>query len=259
MRPTNPNNKPLRKAKGGFIQKAATVSGPLATYAAPAAQLLQALIAARKCSPAQNLPAWAKEIESLRKYVDAQRLQTALDWYCGHIGDWGVPEAFSASGFRKRFREIESHMMRCSGDMVNSIAPDAAAIKAAMYIQSWGWPAKADADLPTAVMCTRNNIAEFQIQLLRWLRDPKNKENNLRRFAAHVGYVVPTQESWWRPLWEQQQHWPNWGGDVLSRVFAIGNKPTHLWGTQTAYDYCHDGGRWGQMLAALGLQDYQGL
>src|SRR4051812_42423125 len=56
-----------------------------------------------------RMTSWADEFAKLRELdgVTQRRIRSALDWYCGHVGERYVPVAFSAQAFRKKFARIE--------------------------------------------------------------------------------------------------------------------------------------------------------
>lgn len=62
---------------------------------------------------------WAKQFEALHNTDGATipEIQTVLAWYISNLGKPFVPQAYSANGFRRKYRQIMAAMKRASTDI----------------------------------------------------------------------------------------------------------------------------------------------
>lgn len=86
-----------------------------------AAKLYEALHRKNKITRQPNLTQWTAQLEDflLSSDVDETRFNAVLEWYCQHIGEQYVVQAFSAKAFCDHFIRIETASQRTSNRFGN--------------------------------------------------------------------------------------------------------------------------------------------
>ena len=82
-----------------------------------AKKLYKALSKHRRVYRKLDINKWALSFRKLRveDEVNKKDISVILSWYIQHIGQSGIPEAFSASSFREKFDQIANSMHRVEG------------------------------------------------------------------------------------------------------------------------------------------------
>jgi hypothetical protein len=68
--------------------------------------------------PLNQVISWTKPLRLLHttEKIDYDRMQTGLDWYADHIGEYCVPEIYSGEAFKKKFLALEAAIERAKQD-----------------------------------------------------------------------------------------------------------------------------------------------
>jgi hypothetical protein len=152
-----------------------------------AQQLFEALSEKRKVTSSAKPKNWHAEFRKLRAELgDDERLRSVLDWYCSHVGQDKVPEAFSASSFREKFIRIESAMTRSANGNGKHPEPtelSADGRKVMKYLEPPLSEWKSAAPLMPAAV--EQSLAGWR-QLKTALRKLAEGESKFRRLAQHI-------------------------------------------------------------------------
>jgi len=72
-----------------------------------AEELHKAVTSFRPVNGRSDLKAWAEQFRLMREYdkIEKKDIREVLQWYAKHIGEEYIPEAFSASSFRSKFKD----------------------------------------------------------------------------------------------------------------------------------------------------------
>lgn len=192
----------------------------VASDAAMAVQLRQAIVSKCACNLTWNKKQWSLQFAGLRKRLDdLSRIQTTLDWYCEHLGQPYTPYAFCAKTFVKKFLQIEVLAKRPVAVSVTELDPILL-----RTIQRLGWPRLQEQTLPASIQLTlqqRHGLLEKQEPLLQ-----KPKTHGffpLLELAKQVRVWLSNELDftvrWYEQKQKQVRGWADWSGNALSLSF----------------------------------------
>lgn len=200
--------------------------------------LRQALKTARKDHSRTNLKSWDRVFSSLCKRVGKEQVVRVLKWYCGHIQDEFVPQAYSAASFSSKFDRIKQAMFR--SEDVEDEATEQDRKSAQYFLDHFLIPAPIAATMPQIIARTRESWERFKVKLTKVSTEDRIRDAN---FCTRI-FVMwsPTfVENWIRSVCLKYGRIENFNLPPLSLVFTPGSEmfKNQFW-REWAQDWCGD-------------------
>lgn len=202
-----------------------------------------------------SIKVWAKDFSKLRLVdkLTKKEIRETLDWYVSHFNEDYVPQAYSASGFRKKYFAIRRAMLR-TVNIPTKVSEEAVLIVDSLLALTW--PKGTKNELPITVQMSLKAYSDF-IESRSKAGDSiargehKVRGGSLRQFVgfhAHMEYVLTSPKSfvlqWMRQLNDRLESWEEWSGNLRSMAFNVKSKQFQRMGRIWAQDYCQDPARW---------------
>jgi hypothetical protein len=204
-----------------------------------------------------NNAAWAREFMKLRLLdkQDEVRIEQVLEYHNSRFKeDEYLPEIYSASGFRKKFQQIEAAMERNAPALV-VLDPKYEPLIA--DLSGIGWPKDSEKDLREAFTLTVDAFTEFRRKLAQAYVNTPNKDIPHWRLAhwlltgamPNSGHVA---HDWFIKVFRRVVNWPDWHGNLLKEVPKPGmfDKAFTQWGCELAAEYS-DGRMWTKLMGYI--------
>lgn len=201
--------------------------------------------------------AWAREFMRLRliNKQDEVRIEQVLEYHNSRFKeDEYLPEIYSASGFRKKFQQIEAAMERNAPKLV---VLDPKYEPLINDLTGIGWPKDSEKDLREAFTLTVDAFTEFRRKLAQAYVATPNKDIPHWRLAhwlltgamPNSGHAA---HNWFIGVFRRVSNWPDWHGSLLKEVPKPGmfDKAFTEWGRQLAAEYS-DGRMWVKLMGYI--------
>jgi hypothetical protein len=195
-----------------------------------AKRLAHVVQASRKVMRKFQTSKWATSFRDLRLIdkVEEKRITKVLDWYCEHMGEDYVPQAFSGEGFRSKWLQLEAGMLR---DLGPEVEVSLSALEIVKKLNLYKWPKGSEKQLPQFVQISMDNYNDFGFAVDDYkgrliVTRSEMKMDELLHFLLKREGLLPTKwfiEHWWKQVREQVFNWEEFSGDLKSYIF----KPTH--------------------------------
>ena len=213
---------------------------------------------------------WINHIHSLRTKdgIEEQEIKSTLEWYCHHIGEEYVPEAFSGESFRKKYPAIRRQFKRIHLVPVE-ITKEARELAA--DLEALSWPPAAAACLLEAVqqsLCAygswRSGLNTYSKKLTteheEWIK--KNMPGGKRKsptaetlFAEWLVSIIPGSltfvRGWFTEIHQMVRGWDDWDGNLSRFIFKPDSKRFQKIGERWAVDFTSDSKRWEEFYNGL--------
>lgn len=226
-----------------------------------ASKLANAIKAKRLSTRPIQLNQWAGHFDRLLEDNTQADVSAALNWHIANIGAEFAPQAYSADGFRRKYRQIVSAMSKDPKQKIKSThlaKGPAAALKIAREL---AWPAGFNRHLPIVierswqeyealwkrVATARTNLAQSK----------SGSEIKIRKFLAHLDdahfFPKPAEfvADWIEGASSKLAAWQNFSGSPKPITFV----PDHPWfvhrGFAAADDYS-DSHYWTLLMEIVG-------
>jgi hypothetical protein len=192
-----------------------------------ASKLRKEVTTKTRTNGAWKISSWAGEFRRLRVHMlsnDQERLEKVLNWYCEHIGDKGVPWAYSAKAFHKKFVEIEKAYERWLKDHpVLEISEDAKSLYHDLKTHL-RWP-NTEQLLP-AIQKTLDGFKSFSSRLWKYIESKPRSGQDVDT-AIYLSKVMAPQFArlalttrWFSRINGYIAHYGNrWEGNLLKMAF----------------------------------------
>lgn len=207
---------------------------------------------------------WTLEFERLLEESPDEEVKMVLDWYMDRIGGDHIPQAFSAEGFRKKYKQIRSAMER--DPSLVDVTDETKSIVAELRMDEW--PRAADMMLPMVVQRSINNYRPFRNKVARFEESIQGLENSAPpkekglitylgmfvRFLREYNKLQPPRSFvvWWMSMvHERIISWQNWHGTLLTFAFSEDSPMLLQYGREWAYDYFHESIYWDHLVRRL--------
>lgn len=227
------------------------------------AQLLKAAIQKHlKAIKPVSTELWAKEFSKLRLIdkISKKEIRETLDWYILNFNKDYIPQAYSASGFRKKYLKIRQAMQR-AGDVPVPLSEETILIVNSLLSLTWRNCSKKElAETVQLSLTAYTDFLELRKQGAHSIACGEHKlpGNKLRQFVgfhAQLEYTFhrPTTFvlAWMRHVNDIIESWEDWSGNLKSMAFSVSSKQFQRMGRTWAQDYCADPERWDFYLEAL--------
>jgi hypothetical protein len=145
------------------------------------ANLLATAIGKSRKKPA--LKPIEKKLSPLRKRHGAQRVNDVLAWYCLHIGEEFVPQAYCGTTFSQKFEQIAK--ARASTDDLVDPMDDATKALATKLRDSCKFPVEISTKLETIIQKTKENWKVFSSKIYDAATSHKTPERH-RLFLCRI-------------------------------------------------------------------------
>lgn len=196
---------------------------------------------------------WAADFERLLHEEDAEIVADTLDWFLERIGQQYVPQAYSADGFRKKFRQIRKLQ---EDDPVGVRVSDEARKLADELLQD-EWPAGLDRNLANVVQksldryaVTHAKLKAFRSRLPELTRAAEGRDAKrhklLRLYACFLDHLFDSftlckprdfVDAWLRRLRDIVLHWKGWSGSASSLAYSEDSPWLRKFGRGWSVDY----------------------
>jgi hypothetical protein len=213
---------------------------------------------------------WARHILLLRTKdnIGEQEIKRTLKWYCQHIGEEYVPEAFSGEAFRKKYPAI---VRQCEKANMEPIKISQEARELVKDLSTLSWPAPALESLPAAIQMSLTAFDKWYWDLISyskkltadyeaWIKNnlppgrKKTAPGNIR-FVEWLVSTVPGRihfiRGWFIELNRITVNWFQWNGDLTKFAFRIENKRFQKIGEQWAIEFTGNADRWTEFYNAM--------
>jgi hypothetical protein len=255
--------------KNGLVDR----SGTDLMFAGMALDLERAVRGIKKLYVKTDPEFWAKQFAILHAAggVAIPEINTVLAWYIRNISKPYVPQAYSAGGFRKKFRQIKQAMKRAAGE--TAVTQTIRAFRAGLGLV---WPRDDDrANELAFLQLTSDRYMIYLGQLKRVQENERMHEEDRKReqkkrlgvvtsstdelagLAAYVFALAPPVadfvEAWARRVNRLATVWDKWPGELLKFAWHRGNPFWEKQMRRICDEYCgaqNDG--WGKILSHLG-------
>lgn len=186
---------------------------------------------------------WAKQFTLLRIGCAGADCSENLEWYCAHIGDQYVPQAWSAKSFRLKYPAIIcAHERWLKKNPTVEITDHAKQVFG--YIKRLNWPKGSAANLPAAIQLSLDNYRKF-IRPIHLLSEGKGPFRLLSKGIIHRwGEARHVVQKHFENVWRGVKKWEAWSGDIFRYVWSpaedsvrqIGLGLAVKWGKQNQWD-----------------------
>jgi hypothetical protein len=203
-----------------------------------------------------DIAKWSAEFRDLR--LSGLKVTPVLKWYCLHVGEDGIPDVRSASGFRKRFKDIEKAMLR-SDDAPKKKVPDWINKMVEEYFVDMDWPKGSIFKLPDALTESADNHWDLGLKLTElvepWEDKPEREWPATVTLASEI--LADHNEThqfllnWFAWVHRRVYAWPDWNGSFRQFVFRTDHKRWTAIMYDAAKHYTGDECTWNQLLEEI--------
>lgn len=212
-----------------------------------------------------NVKQWANQFRLLRQDVGKGVIQPILQWYCDHAGERGVPQAWSASSFRKKFDQIRNGMGRTFSKPEETVHKEYHKHTLSIYeeLKHYSWPKGTKTQLLDAI---QDSVLEYEAfrkglfslnTLTKVKQEDKStkKGNKLERLLIELQGLVPGAttfiRNWFDNVNKSVQNWDAWSGNLRSMGMSRANKKFIAIGRGWTDDYCGEPERWDKLMELM--------
>lgn len=204
-----------------FGTKPAKKGDPTPVDLENAQRLRDALTTKNLHTPHWSKAAWANQMRMLRTAEGEDPVKEALAWFCEHVGEEFVPQAYSGEGFRKKYIAIREAMKRDRKRHPKvEVTPQAVAITRRLAML--GWPKGTEAALPAVVQVGINAACGLRDQLTRFLENPSTRRLELlaeRILDLHLPDPGHFVEIYMQGVRDRLKRWESWSGHLGQFAF----------------------------------------
>jgi hypothetical protein len=200
----------------------------------------------------RNIGYWGHHFKALLKQNYKAEVERVLKWYVAHVGEEFVPEAYSGSAFRKKFKQIQKQSKKVSASTV-VVGEVAKGIAGRLAKKDWMGLSK-DC-LAVIVQQSMDNHVLFA----RKVQDCKTANPKLARLLDHLKACSLIHSTHFvEHVWMVDMHglwkWCADNGSSLpptALVFDYKSAKFQVIMYRVLYDWCHDPGRWDLLLKEM--------
>lgn len=203
-----------------------------------------------------RLSSWVKEFRLCAKVEcggDCRRLTEALAWYLTKLGQRYTPQAWSASGFRAKFHQIEEAMQRDrQRNPVVTITDQARAV--ALRASALGFPPAVKAKLPDLAQLVMDRYRPHRANLTKWAESPQPTP---LLGLTHLHRTMPGAERYAERYLTEWVHnrvkWAKWNGDIPSLNWTKDHEHLHALIRKLLSEYGASGKAYDKAKEVMGL------
>ena len=191
-------------------------------------QLAEALliILVKKTRTIKRKPIMVKWADVFRKLhlvdgIPTEDIRHALVWYEEHIGEKYVPQAYSASGFRKKYVAIVAAMGRDNNGPQKNVIITEAVHSIQSRLGNLQWPGDEKKDEAIMIQQSLDNHDGFRDILNRLVYEHRSEwmDKLTEYILTKLGHREHFVETWIRNIHNMAWRWGGWPGKLTSFVW----------------------------------------
>lgn len=197
---------------------------------------------------------WADDFRKLHiiDRIPIEGIQTTLDWYAKHIGEKYVPQAYSASGFRKKYVAMVAAMGRDSNGPQRNVTITKAVGRVQSRLGGLVWPGDEKKDEAIVIQQSLDNHDEFRVKLGSFFGKSCMSACRAAPYVLDkMGHAECFVETWMRSIHNMAWRWTEWHGNLLSFIWHPRHKIFQSTARGWMAEWCGMTGEWDELLKVL--------
>jgi len=185
-------------------------------------KLIQALQSAGKIKRRINRLSWAKQFTTLRTDYPPKKIQKLLKFYCAHIGQPYIPQAYSAAGFSHKIEQIAAARRRHKENPhppTTSVKITEDAQQVVLLSGDLIWPGKEKKDELTLIQATLDAFNRFLDDFYDFKESCPNDKDVQYFWRAMPGEPESFTLSWLLRIHNMACKWDKWHGKLLTCIW----------------------------------------